>query len=405
MKNLRRLACLVFAFAICLSILVIPVSAADDSKMLAEVKKGVVQVLSIAYSSDKTSGIPVDACSGTGFAVGKEGKDSSVFVTNWHVATCGGFDPSRVRVYLLLDNWYLDENLVPQNAVECEILYSTADNGGIPDYAIIRAKDPVTGFKALPLVLSDEVVSGTPVYALGYPGAITDLNSSIGSGIDDITITSGVVSQHMEMSREQFQTESILVHDAQISHGNSGGPLVDAHGRVVGINTYGYDVMSYSMAVNTKYVVERLDLMGLPYTLKSGSVNTNLILYIVLGIVIVAAAVVIVLTLTKGKGSKSAAAKLWLKAPDGTLVPVAGKPMTIGRQPDCQIRLPDDTKGVSRRHCTVEEKNGALILTDIGSSGGTFVNGTRLGLNIPVTITKGTSFCLGSPSCNKFTVC
>ena len=150
MKNVKRFLSLLTALLLCMSMLMLPASAADDSKMLAEVKKGVVQLLAIVYKGDKTSGIPIDACTGTGFAVGKAGQDTNVFVTNWHVTTCGGYDPSMVRVYLLLDDWYLDQNLVPQNAVECEVLYSSADNGGVPDYAIIRATSTVTGFKALP---------------------------------------------------------------------------------------------------------------------------------------------------------------------------------------------------------------------------------------------------------------
>ena len=66
MKNVKRFLSLLTALLLCISMLTLPASAADDSKMLAEVKKGVVQLLAIVYKGDKTSGIPIDACTGTG---------------------------------------------------------------------------------------------------------------------------------------------------------------------------------------------------------------------------------------------------------------------------------------------------------------------------------------------------
>ena len=404
MKNAKRIISLLTVLLLCMSMLVLPASAADDSKMLSEVKKGVAQLLTIVYKGDKTSGRIIDACTGTGFAVGNAGQDSNVFVTNWHVTTCGGYDPSMCRVYLLLDDWYLDQNLVPQNAVECEVLYSSADNGGIPDYAVIRATKTVTGFKALPLRHSDDVASGTPVYALGYPGLIGDLNSSVGSGIDDITITSGVVSQHMNMDMGMSQTISVLVHDAQIASGNSGGPLVDAKGRVVGVNTYSSaENNAYCIAISTGYIMERLSLLGVAYTSKTGSGSSGWLLYAGLGLVILICAVVIVLVLVKGKKKPSMTA--WLRCPDGSMVPLVEGPMLIGRLADCQICMPPDTKGVSRHHCKVELRKGVITLTDVGSSGGTFVGGSRMAVNVPMQIGKGTDFCLGSPSANRFTIC
>jgi putative nucleotidyltransferase with HDIG domain len=50
-----------------------------------------------------------------------------------------------------------------------------------------------------------------------------------------------------------------------------------------------------------------------------------------------------------------------------------GKRATIGRSEACDLQVPDD--GVSRTHCLIENKGDRLILTDLGSSNGTFVNG------------------------------
>jgi hypothetical protein len=57
-------------------------------------------------------------------------------------------------------------------------------------------------------------------------------------------------------------------------------------------------------------------------------------------------------------------------------VPMAGTPIRIGRAPECEIVLKDNH--VSRRHARLAPRNGVLILTDLGSTNGTRVNGNRV---------------------------
>jgi hypothetical protein len=49
-----------------------------------------------------------------------------------------------------------------------------------------------------------------------------------------------------------------------------------------------------------------------------------------------------------------------------------GARVTVGRTGDCEIRLDDQV--VSRRHCTVERRGSELIVTDLDSANGTFLN-------------------------------
>lgn len=53
-----------------------------------------------------------------------------------------------------------------------------------------------------------------------------------------------------------------------------------------------------------------------------------------------------------------------------------GFPLIIGRCPDADITLND--RWVSRRHCVVEEQAGRLLVRDLGSKHGTFVNDGRV---------------------------
>lgn len=57
-------------------------------------------------------------------------------------------------------------------------------------------------------------------------------------------------------------------------------------------------------------------------------------------------------------------------------VPVSGAPIRIGRAPECEIVLRDS--GVSRRHARLFARDGVLVLTDLGSTNGTLVNGNRI---------------------------
>jgi predicted component of type VI protein secretion system len=50
--------------------------------------------------------------------------------------------------------------------------------------------------------------------------------------------------------------------------------------------------------------------------------------------------------------------------------------IVIGRRPDCDVRVP--RLGVSRRHCELVVRGDSLVVRDLGSSNGTYVNGTRI---------------------------
>lgn len=63
----------------------------------------------------------------------------------------------------------------------------------------------------------------------------------------------------------------------------------------------------------------------------------------------------------------------------GQTYSVGPQGLIIGRDHDCAIRFPKDQPGISRHHCSLRWEGGMLMLTDMGSSHGTFLqNGTRL---------------------------
>ena len=108
------------------------------------------------------------------------------------------------------------------------------------DICILKTDKPLRGMPGLPL-RSDAVETGLAVYALGYPGAADDFSREFATGVDSITVTDGIVSAVRQSRAEGLQTTWAIQTNAPISPGNSGGPLVDAGGRLVGIK-YVYNV-------------------------------------------------------------------------------------------------------------------------------------------------------------------
>ena len=61
---------------------------------------------------------------------------------------------------------------------------------------------------------------------------------------------------------------------------------------------------------------------------------------------------------------------------DGQRVRITDRPIILGRQPDCDIVL--DDSNVSRRHAEIVLRDGDIVLTDLGSTNGTRVNGSPI---------------------------
>ena len=473
----KRIPSFLTAVILLLAMLPLTASAKDFPEVLAQAKKGVVQLYGLGIK-----GFYWSSWTGTGFAVGETGQDSDIFLTNWHVVTSSGdYDLSQVRIWILKENCQISDSTGepdPNNSIECEVLKTTT---GYPDYAIIRAKTPVSGYKAMALLSSNHVPDGTTVYALGYPAVVGNVSVSQ-YGIDDITSTDGIISQHMQFTLAE--NTWVLTHTAQISGGNSGGPLITKDGAVVGLNTYGFGNQDTGMnrycAVYIDYAMEGMDELGIKYSLydeetgeggetgetgeggengdgeeekgfwdrikdllkgdeDSDSEDSLVPVLVVGGAVVVIAIVAVLLVMKKKKDEEEARRRaeearrreqerqqelqrqeearrreeqmrlqaqnerVHLRSFDGRVIPV-GNGATIGRDPSCTIVLPENTPGVSRRHCQLEMRGGQLILTDLNSTYGTLIHGKRIPANTPVALRIGSSFCLASEK-YTFTVC
>jgi S1-C subfamily serine protease len=95
------------------------------------------------------------------------------------------------------------------------------------DLALIKVDPDELDLKPLTLGTSKDVQVGDPTVAIGNPFGL------------ERTLTTGVVSalQRRIDAPDGFQITDVIQTDAAINPGNSGGPLIDAAGKVIGINS------------------------------------------------------------------------------------------------------------------------------------------------------------------------
>jgi S1-C subfamily serine protease len=142
---------------------------------------------------------------GSGFVIDEDGH----IVTNAHVVD----GAESVQVTLGKDGEPFDADVVGADP-------ST-------DIAVLKVDAPSDQLHPLTLGNSGDVQVGDPVVAIGNPFGL------------DRTVTAGIVSalQREIRSPNGFTIRDAIQTDAPINPGNSGGPLLDAAGRVIGVNS------------------------------------------------------------------------------------------------------------------------------------------------------------------------
>ena len=181
----------------------------DPARIYVARAAGVVTVF--AYFNDR----PSASSQGSGFVVSPSG----YVLTNSHVITDAG-DGARGSAARAASRLYVefsDHDRVAARVVGWDIF---------DDVGLLRVDPAAHPLRPVPLGNSDQVGVGDPVAAIGSP--LGNENS----------LAVGVVSarRRIDSLTSQYSIVDALQTDAPITHGNSGGPLFDARGRVIGIN-------------------------------------------------------------------------------------------------------------------------------------------------------------------------
>ncbi len=173
--------------------------------------------LIIEDSLKKVATIATDISAGTGFIVGNEG----YILTNSHVIE--------------------DSNLIQIQTYDKKIYTAEliGKNGG-RDVAVLKITDKLEGFE---FSNSDEVVPGQKVIAIGNPLGLS------------FTVTEGIISATHRAGPNGFA--GYIQTDVTLNPGNSGGPLIDKSGKIVGMNNFkvgGAEALGF--ALESKFIIE-----------------------------------------------------------------------------------------------------------------------------------------------------
>ncbi len=166
--------------------------------------------------------------SGSGFIYSADG----YIITNHHVIE----DASKITVVLFDGNQY-EATLVGSD--------------DLSDIAVLKIT-PDENTELIPMEIgnSDELVVGEPVVAIGCPAGVEFIG----------TVTDGIISainRNVELTDSYGTVEktmTLIQTNATINHGNSGGPLINSKGQVIGINTLklssNYEGIGFSIPMN-----------------------------------------------------------------------------------------------------------------------------------------------------------
>lgn len=217
--------------------------AAATERLMSRVKDAVV-VIETA-DSDNSVGI------GCGFLVREDG----LIATNFHVMS----NATRARVRFSDDVVY---DVAGYAAVEADT-----------DLAIVQVGNPPHNRQPLAIAGAGDPPQLAPVVAIGHPQGLRF--SPVDGKVSRVVNTSALPPNFQRFLR---RTISGLVdprwiqHTADLSEGNSGGPLLDAEGRVIGINTWVDQETRFGYALHAAHLselLERADLRpGGPRTLE-----------------------------------------------------------------------------------------------------------------------------------------
>lgn len=193
-----------------------------ESKPVVQIVQNVLPSVISLSLSQKGEGLNQEITAGTGYVVTTDG----LVVTNKHVVaiTCRPSSGSQIQITGKTFN---------DKALELELLSIDP----IDDVALLRIKTQGEPFIPVQLSNSDEILLGQEVITIG--NVLGELQNTVTKGIVSGLSRSFETDLKDPCTGGDYQADGLIQTDAAINRGNSGGPLFNASGQLIGMNTLG----------------------------------------------------------------------------------------------------------------------------------------------------------------------
>lgn len=250
-------------------LLVVPaITAKADTTTNENVTKdtsGVVQV-KVVYVDDSRVEHPIQT--GTGFLINDE-----TVITCEHVVTLDADTMAMACEIFGKSEREINDRIEYQISVlrDMTIRATIQKKSAEMDFAILKMENRLYDRTYLTLRHSSEVEQTEAVYTLGFPSEVEYFQDVNTYTSEDVTITNGQVNKNNKIGSVDY-----IQHSAKTTPGNSGGPLVDAEGNVIGIckgataSLDGFDI-DYYYAISIDQLIAALDSLGIEYNIVGSS--------------------------------------------------------------------------------------------------------------------------------------
>ncbi|MBP2239869.1 hypothetical protein J2Z40_000422 [Cytobacillus eiseniae] len=388
-RNIRVFLTCLLVSLLFLQILISTNQVKAETRSIDDLRNSVVRIL--CY------GLDGGLYTGSGFSVGM-GEPVRHIVTNYHVV-----EPNLEGVTVLLSK----EDQI--NAVV--VAYDK-----VKDIAVLELTQDL--FKRPPMEIGDSkaAIASQDVYALGFPGDADLIDDTPSGDPDDVTITRGIISKiSTQGGRGIFQV------DVSINSGNSGGPLLNENGQVIGINTFTVtSAAGINGAVKIEELIPMLESRGIEYLSANNNKQSSGSLFAFSKIWLIVAIVCFVFLLIVGlllfffiRKRKAHSVHVSHSSPynqkpvlkgvsgyfAGQTIELVDHDLNIGRDAkQCQLVFPLSMEEISRKHCTLHfDKHAQTFTIEDHSTNGTYLqSGARIPAGKITQLRPGDRFYLSS---------
>jgi len=229
-----------------------PASAIDPQSVAKMLEDSVVRVLAVG---------PARIMGGTGFVVGRRGH----VATNYHIV--------QRHIDADWEIFVVKSGASPEDRLPATLIEAFPGE----DLAVLRVSGLIAPPARLSMTDAARPAKGTTVFAIGFPEVGERLGMALAT-----SFTTGTINRFFEGSwSEEGPRIGIVQHSAATNPGNSGGPVVNACGQVIGVNSQremailvapgGFPIVTdliqgVFFASHVSVLIEKLEGLGIAYS-------------------------------------------------------------------------------------------------------------------------------------------